>query len=173
MINGDVDAQNKIIEFYTFHIIKLVENKYSSSNYEKEDLIQIGIIGLLKAINTYRSNQKHHFCSYANNYIKKEIERSLSSSNKKPNIEYIGLANNYSNKAFEDFIENTEIKEAIKKLSDVKKKILFLYTYGKYSMQDIGNILGFSHQRAHEHYKQAVELIRQELYLQDAKQKKL
>lgn len=173
MINGDVDAENKIIEFYTFHITKLVEDIYPNLNYEKEDLIQIGTIGLLKAMNTYKSNQKHHFCSYANGYIKKEIERALNSSNKTLKIEYIGLTNNYNKKTFDDFIENTEVKDAIKKLSDVKKKILFLYTYGKYSLEDIGNILGFSYQRAQDHYKKSIELIKQELNLSNEKQKKL
>lgn len=173
MINGDIDAQNKIIEFYTFHIKKIIEDKYSSSYYEKEDLIQIGIIGLLKAFDAYKLNQKHHFCSYANGYIKKEIERALKSSNKNPNIEYIGLINNYTKKTFDDFIENTEVKDAIKKLSDTKKKILFLYTYGKYSLEDIGNILGFSYQRAQELYKRSIELIKEELNLPNEKQKKL
>jgi RNA polymerase sigma factor (sigma-70 family) len=172
MINGDIDAQNKIIEFYTFHITKLVRNKYHYINYEEKDLVQIGIMGLLKVMNLYKLNQNHPFSTYANTYIKKEIENELKLVNKTPNIEYVGLTIT-DNKLFDDFIENTEVKEAIEKLSDVKKKILFLYTYGKYSFKDIGNMFGFSQQRAQEHYKHSIELIKKELNLPSEKQKKL
>lgn len=173
MINGDIEAQNKIIEFYSFHIKKLVENKYCNSNYEKEDLIQIAITGLLKAINAYKLKHNSPFCTYAYTYIRNEIEISLNAEKKTPNIEYIGLANKYKPKSFEDFIENTEVRDAIKKLSDVKKKILYLYIYGKYTFDDIANMFGFTHQMAQKHYKHSIELIRQELDLPIEKQKKL
>lgn len=173
MVNGDINALNKIIEFYTFHITKLVNEKYANVSYEKEDLIQIGIIGLLKAIDLYKESQEHPFSNYANSYIKKEIESELKLTNKTPNIEYVGLINNYNTRSFNSFLENAEIKEAIKKLSFVKRKVLFLHLYGKCSFDDIGNILGFSHQRAHEHYKCSIELIKEELNLTSEKQKKL
>lgn len=173
MINGDIDALNQIIEFYTYNIAKLVKARYSNISYENQDLIQIGIIGLLKAIELYKLKQEHAFSAYANTYIKKEIESELKSKSKSPNVEYIGLINNYTNKIFDDFIENVEINEAIKKLSNVKKKILFLYTYGKYTFEDIGNILGLSYQRTQEHYKRSIELIKQELDLPFKEQKKL
>jgi len=173
MINGDNDSLNQIIEFYTSSIKKLVRDKYSDVNYEEEDLIQIGIIGLLKAINFYKLEQENYFCIHANNFINREIERKLNSSNKFPSIEYIGLTNNYNFKSFDDFIENAEIKEAINKLSIIKKKILFLYTYGKCTFTDIGEMFGFSRQRAQQHYNQAIELIKQELDLPIEKQKKL
>lgn len=173
MISGDIDALNQIIEFYTFHITKLVKEKYNNISYEEEDLIQIGIIGLLKAIDLYKLKQDHPFSTYANTYIKKELERKLKLENKILYVEYVGLTNNYSRDTFNDFIENTEVKEAIKKLSDVRGKILFLYTYGKCSFEDIGNIFGFSQQRAQEHYKRSIEFIKQELNLPSEKQKKL
>jgi len=173
VINGDNDALNKIIEFYTFHITNLVKEKYNNTNYDEEDLIQIGIVGLLKAIDLYKLKQDYPFSTYANTYIKTEIERELKSLNKTINTEYIGLNNNYNGKAFNNFIENEELKEAIKKLSDVKKKILFLHIYGKYTFDDIGDMFGFSHQRAQGHYKRSIELIKQELDLPNEKQKRL
>ena len=172
-INGDSDALNNIIEFYTFHIRNLVKEKYNNENYDEEDLIQIGIVGLLKAIDLYKLKQDHPFSSYANTYIKVEIERELNSLRKTISTEYIGLNNNYDNKAFNDFIRNAEIKDAIKKLSDVKKKIIFLHLYGKYTFEDIGKLLGFSHQRAQEHYKISIEFLKQELNIPNEKQKKL
>lgn len=173
MVNGDIDALNQIIEFYTFHIKKLVKEKYNNVSCEEDDLIQIGIIGLLKAIDLYKLKQDYPFSTYANTYIKKEIESQLISLNKSPQIEYLGLTNNYNNKVFDDFVENTEIKEAIEKLSDIKRKILFLYIYGKYTFEDIGKMLGFSHQRAQTHYKRALEIIREQLVVNNQNQKKL
>lgn len=171
MIDGDEIAKNKIIEYYTFHITKLIENEYS--NYEKEDLIQIGIIGLVKAMNAYKIEYKNNFCSFATTYIKSEIKRALKLESKTPNIEYIGLTNNYNDKAFNDFVEKTEVIEAIKKLPDIKKKILFLHVCGKYTFEDIANMLGFTNQMAQIHYSHSIEFIKQELELQNIKQKKL
>lgn len=173
MINGDNDALNKIVEFYTVRIEKLVSNKYSHIDYEEEDLVQVGIIGLLKAIKFYASKQVSHFSTYANNYINRAIESELNLSSKMTHTKYIGLTNNYNIKSFDNFIENAEVKEAIEKLSDVKRKILFLYVYGKCTFEDIGDMFGFSYQRAQDHYKKAIDFIKDELNLSVEKQKKL
>ena len=170
-INGDNEALNKIIEFYSYHIRVFAKTKYKHVNIEEDDLVQIGIIGLLKAINFYKTKQEHPFSAYANNYINRQIIKETKLRNQDPDIEYIGLTNNYTIKAFEDFIEKIEVLETIEKLSDIKKQILSLYIYGKYSFEDIANILGISYQRTHQHYKRALEIIKDQLINHTTNQK--
>lgn len=171
MINGDNSARDKIIEFYSYHIKKLVETKYSCVNCDKEDLIQVGIIGLLKAINAYQKNQNHHFCSYANTYINNQIDSEIDALTSKE--KYIGLNNNYNKKMFDDFIREVEVRTSILKLPRIKQEILYLYLWLNYSFDQIGLIYGFSGQNAYLHYKKALKLLKNELYNQDSTTKKL
>lgn len=175
MLNGDKDALNKIIDFYSYKIKELVERQYPLRKEDKEDLIQAGITGLVKAINSYNENKNHRFCSYANTYIHQEINRELNILNTKD--EYIGLNNNYNKKNFDDFIFKLEngdiIKQAMSKLTKIKQEILYLYLWQNYSFEEIGLMYGFSHQNAALHYKKALKKIEDEINILELKEKKL
>ena len=68
MVNGNVDAQNKIIEYYIKYIDKFIENNPNNLNYSKEELRNKLISILDKSINDYKinfvNNQKKIFSSY-------------------------------------------------------------------------------------------------------------
>ncbi len=49
------------------NLIKAIANKFY--NVEKEDLIQVGVIGLLEAYKNYKNEGKAQFSTYAYNYI--------------------------------------------------------------------------------------------------------
>ena len=70
--NGDTDAKNRLIE----HILRLaahIAKKYSSSSAESEDLISIGTIGLIKAVNSFNSQKNTRLATYAARCIENEI----------------------------------------------------------------------------------------------------
>lgn len=174
MFNGDTQSLNKIIEFYSYHIRLLAREKYNCSTFDEDDIVQIGLIGLLKAIKIYKENNiTIHFSTYANKYINQEIVGEIKKQNKFFHPEYIGLNNNYNKKDFIDFIETTELNDLILELSDTKKKILYLYFWKNYTFKEIGNQLGFTEANAHLHYKECIENIKQKLLCEKTKQKKL
>ena len=73
MEKGDKSAKAKLIEhnlLLVAHIIK----KYYSNYSEQDDLISIGTIGLIKAINTFDSSKGIRLSSYAARCIENAIQ---------------------------------------------------------------------------------------------------
>lgn len=55
MKNGDLEARNELIE-RNMRLVAHVAKKYQSQEDEMEDLISIGTIGLIKAVETYKED---------------------------------------------------------------------------------------------------------------------
>lgn len=70
--NGDSEARDILIE-RNLRLVAHVIKKYYTSPQEQEDLISIGSIGLIKAINTYKPNKGTRLATYAARCIENEI----------------------------------------------------------------------------------------------------
>ncbi len=70
--NGDTDAKNRLIE-HNLRLTAHIAKKYSSSSAESEDLISIGTIGLIKAVNSFNSQKNTRLATYAARCIENEI----------------------------------------------------------------------------------------------------
>lgn len=69
---GDIDARNKLVE-HNLRLVAHIIKKYYSSRNDQDDLVSIGTIGLIKAINTFDINKKIKLSSYASRCIENEI----------------------------------------------------------------------------------------------------
>lgn len=69
--NGDVNAKNKLIE-HNLRLVAHIVKKYYTSD-EQDDLISIGTIGLIKAVNTFKPDKKIRLATYAARCIENEI----------------------------------------------------------------------------------------------------
>ncbi len=77
---GDLEARNRLVEHnlrLAAHIIK----KYYTQADNQEDLISIGTIGLIKAVNTFRADRGIKLATYASRCIENAI---LSQRKKRP-----------------------------------------------------------------------------------------
>lgn len=70
--NGDVEARNKLVE-HNLRLVAHIIKKYYGTQSEQDDLVSIGTIGLIKAINTFDINKKIKLSSYASRCIENEI----------------------------------------------------------------------------------------------------
>ncbi len=70
--NGDITARDILIE-RNLRLVAHVIKKYYTSPHEQEDLIAIGSIGLIKAVNTYKPNKGTRLATYAARCIENEI----------------------------------------------------------------------------------------------------
>lgn len=68
---GDNDAKNKLIE-HNLRLVAHVVKKYYTDD-DQDDLISIGTIGLIKAVNTFKSDKKIRLATYAARCIENEI----------------------------------------------------------------------------------------------------
>ena len=79
--NGDENARNILIE-RNLRLVAHIAKKYTSTMYTMDDFISIGTIGLIKAVNTYRSGRATRLATYAAKCIENEILMSIRSSKK-------------------------------------------------------------------------------------------
>lgn len=70
--NGDMEARNKLIE-HNLRLVAHIIKKYYSSQSDQDDLVSIGTIGLIKAVNTFDSSKGIRLSSYAARCIENEV----------------------------------------------------------------------------------------------------
>lgn len=70
--NGSVEARNKLVE-HNLRLVAHIIKKYYGTQGEQDDLVSIGTIGLIKAINTFNMDKNIRLSSYASRCIENEI----------------------------------------------------------------------------------------------------
>ena len=78
---GSIDAKEKLIE-HNLRLVVFLAKKYENTNTDLEDLVSIGSIGLIKAINTFRGNKNFKLATYASRCIDNEILMYLRKNKK-------------------------------------------------------------------------------------------
>ena len=78
---GDLQARHILIE-HNLRLVAHVAKKYATQPQMLEEYISIGTIGLIKAVNTYRSGRKVKLATYAARCIENEILMSIRASRK-------------------------------------------------------------------------------------------
>ncbi|OEH91533.1 RNA polymerase sporulation sigma factor SigK [Bacillus solimangrovi] len=81
MVKGDQNARNKLIE-HNLRLVAHIVKKFENTNEDSEDLISIGTIGLIKAIESYSLGKGTKLATYAARCIENEILMHLRSLKK-------------------------------------------------------------------------------------------
>ena len=79
--NGDITARNMLVE-HNLRLVAHIIKKYYGTQSEQDDLVSIGTIGLIKAINTFDMNKNIKLSSYASRCIENEILMYLRRNSK-------------------------------------------------------------------------------------------
>lgn len=79
--SGDKEARELLIE-HNLRLVVYIAKKFDNTGVGVEDLISIGTIGLIKAINTFKSDKKIKLATYASRCIENEILMYLRRNNK-------------------------------------------------------------------------------------------
>lgn len=80
--SGDMQARNKLVE-HNLRLVAHISKKYRQNDWDGDDLISIGTIGLIKAINTFKCESGNRLVTYASKCIDNEILMHLRSEKKK------------------------------------------------------------------------------------------
>ena len=164
--NGDQEARNVLIE-RNLRLVAQIAKKYENNKDLQEDLISIGTIGLIKAVDSYKQNHKTKLATYASRCIENEILMHLR-ANKKTNLdvslnETIGIDKDGSEIVLGDtiaikqdeFIDIIDKKDTLNRLTtyfnilDPREKETLIMHYGlnntkKYSQKEIAKKLNIS-----------------------------
>ena len=182
---GDKNAKNILIE-HNLRLVAYIAQKYSSEG-NLDDMISIGIIGLIKGINTFEPDKNPKLATYIARCIENEILMVLRSSKKLSNEvsldETIGIDKEGNNMTFSDIlaapnvdiIEEISLKTDIQKLYNTMKKVLsenemniISWRYGlnnsdKKTQKEISDILGISRSYVSRIEKKALKKLAAEM----------
>ncbi|MCL1630938.1 RNA polymerase sporulation sigma factor SigE [Sporolactobacillus sp. CPB3-1] len=164
--SGDPKVRATLIE-RNLRLVVYIARKFDNTRINIEDLISIGTIGLIKAVNTFNPEKKIKLATYASRCIENEIlmylrrnsrTRSEVSLDEPLNVDWdgnelllsdvLGTDNDVTTKNMERKVERTLLKKAMLMLNDREKEIMTLrfgLSGGKEKTQkDVADELGIS-----------------------------
>ena len=189
---GDLKARDLLIE-HNLRLVVYVAKKYDSlPNGNIEDLISIGTIGLVKAVNTFKLDKNIKLATYASRCIENEILMFLRKNNKlrheisldEPlNIDYdgnelllsdiIGTDSDIVKNELEQSDQKTMFYEAFKDLSKREKEILMfrygLMNYDELTQKDVAKMMGISQSYISRLEKKIIKKLRNKLNYNEIK----
>ena len=83
--SGNEDALNYIMDKYS-NIVNMKASRFFAAGIEKEDIIQEGMIGLYKAVQSYDIEKQNSFKSFANMCIERQLITVVKSANRQKNL---------------------------------------------------------------------------------------
>ncbi|MBE3550666.1 MAG: RNA polymerase sporulation sigma factor SigK [Brockia lithotrophica] len=81
MLAGDAEARNRLIE-HNLRLVAHIAKKFETSGEDPDDLISIGTIGLIKAVETYSPDRGTKLATYAAKCVENEILMHLRATKK-------------------------------------------------------------------------------------------
>lgn len=135
---GDREARNILIE-RNLRLVAYLVKKYSNSDHSVDDLISIGTIGLIKAVDTYRQGKGVRLATYASRCIDNELLMTFRSDKKQSRevflFEPIGGDDGEGNTMnFLDVLETVD--EDIPERMEREEKIASLYEFIEENLTD-------------------------------------
>ena len=135
MKNGDQMAKDELI-LHNMRLVAHVAKRYSTSEEETDDLLSIGTVGLIKAVNTFKADFGSRFATYAIRCIDNEMLMYFRGKRKTRGevslFEPIGTDKEGNQIQLFDILETTDVDVAcelekrnqIDRLNDHMKEIL-------------------------------------------------
>ena len=155
---GQEELRQVLVE-RNLRLVVYIAKKFENTGIGIEDLISIGTIGLMKAINTFNVNKNIKLATYASRCIENEILMYLRRSNKiKGEIsidenelllsDILGTEEDITSRRIEDEVDKALLKISIEKLSKRERNIMelrFGFSNGEEKTQkEVADMLGIS-----------------------------
>lgn len=183
----DREAKALLIE-HNLRLVVYIAKKFDNTGVGVEDLISIGTIGLIKAINTYNKDKNIKLATYASRCIENEILMYLRRNNKTKmevsideplNVDWdgnelllsdvLGTEEDVVSKGSEDEVELELLERAINKLSSRERQIIELrYGIGnsnenEMTQKEVADLLGISQSYISRLEKKIIRRLRREI----------
>ena len=181
--SGDKSARDKLIE-YNLRLVAHIVKKYQAPGRSPEDMISIGTIGLIKAIDTYDYSKGNRLVTYAARCIENELLMRLRQERKEAReislYEPIGTDKEGNEISLMDIISVDDenilhsiiVSDNISHISDIffsvldarEQKVIALryglFGYDELTQRDIASLLGISRSYVSRIEKKALSKLR-------------
>jgi RNA polymerase sporulation-specific sigma factor len=182
--SGDKAVRSMLIE-RNLRLVVYIARKFENTGINIEDLISIGTIGLIKAVNTFNPEKKIKLATYASRCIENEILMYLRRNNKtrsevsfdEPlNVDWdgnelllsdvMGTENDIITKDIEATVDKRLLKNALHTLNEREKQIMLL-RFGlegdeEKTQKDVADLLGISQSYISRLEKRIIKRLRKE-----------
>lgn len=183
-----MEARNLLVE-HNLRLVAHIVKKYHNFDREKDDLISVGTIGLIKAINTYKMEKGHRLVTYASRCIENELLMMLRQERKTSKdtslYEPIGIDKEGNEIHLLDVLGADEIDlvkkidqdekikqiyDLLEKMESTKEKKTLVMRYGLYgtepmTQKEVAARLNISRSYVSRIEKKAVHLLRKQMDL--------
>lgn len=166
LAKGNEQIRQTLVE-RNLRLVVYIAKKFENTGVGIEDLISIGTIGLMKAINTFNTDKKIKLATYASRCIENEILMYLRRSNRiKGEVsideplnqdgdgnelllsDILGTEPDVTSRRLEDEVDKTLLRASIEKLSNRERNIMelrFGFISGNEKTQkEVADMLGIS-----------------------------
>lgn len=183
--DGDSGVKTTLIE-RNLRLVVYIARKFENTGVGIEDLVSIGTIGLIKAVNTFDPKKRIKLATYASRCIENEILMHLRRNNKtraevsfdEPlNIDWdgnelllsdvLGTDNDIIYKSIEEEIDRKLLQAAMRKLTPRERKIME-FRFGlidgvEKTQKEVADILGISQSYISRLEKRIIKRLRKEI----------
>ena len=163
---GDESARQQLVE-HNLRLVVYIARRFENTGVNLEDLISIGTIGLIKAINTYRLDKKIKLATYASRCIENEILMHIrKTANQKSEIsldepinmdcdgnelllsDILGTEEDMILRPLEDDVDLCVLRQALKELPGREREIVEM-RFGlagrkELTQKEVAHIMGIS-----------------------------
>ncbi len=183
--NGDECAKSKLIE-HNLRLVVYISKKFTNTNVDLEDLISVGSIGLIKAVNSFKLEKNIKLATYASRCIENEIlmylrktsrlkaEVSLDEpltvdgdGNELVLADILSVESDSVTKNIEKTTEKQLLWQCLEKLNDKEKEIMMLRfglgTNKEKTQKEVADELGISQSYISRIEKKIVGKLKKEL----------
>ena len=163
---GDANSKQLLIE-HNLRLVVYIAKRFENTGIGLEDLISLGTIGLIKAVNTFNADKNIKLATYASRCIENEILMYLrKTNNQKTEISFdeplntdwdgnelllsdiLGTDDDEVCRPLEDDADRQMLRESIATLSDRERTIIELRFglggHNEYTQKEVAQIMGIS-----------------------------
>lgn len=182
---GDESARARLIE-HNLRLVAHVVRKYTVPGLTQDDLVSVGTLGLIKAVNTYKPDAKMPLSTYAARCIENEVLMQLRAAKKRRNdvslTDPIGMDGEGNDISFQDILGTPgdmvedaairrmnmqQVRAALKKLPQRERAVLEM-RYGLLGgrpllQHEVASKMGISRSYISRIETHAIALIRDEI----------
>ena len=145
ILNGASNSEREPLITHNLRLVVYIAKKFDSTGIFLEDLISIGTIGLIKAVNTFRPDKNIKLATYASRCIENEILMHLRRSNRIKSeisideplnqdgdgnelllLDILGTDPDVTSRRMEDEVDRKLLKASMEKLNNREKNIMEL-----------------------------------------------
>ena len=186
--SGDDAARRELIE-HNLRLVVYISKRFENTGINIEDLISIGTIGLIKAVNTFNSGKKIKLATYASRCIENEILmylRKISSQRTEVSFEeplntdwdgnelllsdILGTDEDEVSRPLEDDADRQMLMAAIDCLNERERTIILmrfgLSGSGEYTQKEVADMMGISQSYISRLEKKIIDRLRREMLRQ-------